>query len=577
MSILLRLLGYSKKYWPWAALTFLCLILSAALAMATPWLIKEVIDVGVARRDKGFLVIASLALIAVSLFRGGFGYGQQYLGEFLSQRVAYDLRNTIYDRLQRQSFAYHDQAQTGQLMSRATVDVEAVRWFVALSSLRFLYLIILFFATAFILINFNWRLALVSFGCLPLVGFRAVTVNLRLRPIWLRIQQRIADLGVVLQENLSGVRVVKAFAQEDQERAKFAAPAQDVHDQSLMATRHQSFNMPLMSFLLTMATAIILWYGGREVVAGRLSLGELVAFNGYLLTLAMPVRMVGFMVNIAARAIPAGQRIFEVLDAESAVKESPHAKELRGIKGNLRFERVTFSYNSGSPTLQEVDFEARPGEMIALVGETGSGKSTIANLIPRFYDVTAGRITLDGIDIRDVTLTSLRRQIGIVQQDVFLFTATIRDNIAYGAIDAPQEAIMTAAKAAQIQDFIQSLPQGYDTWVGERGLTLSGGQKQRIAIARTLLLNPPILILDDSTSSVDVDTEERLQQALEKLTQGRTTIVIAHRLRTLKRAHQILVLRNGRIVEKGDHYRLLAQGGFYRQIYELQLRPQEEF
>jgi ABC-type multidrug transport system fused ATPase/permease subunit len=332
----------------------------------------------------------------------------------------------------------------------------------------------------------------------------------------------------------------------------------------------------LMTVLGGMAIVTTIWYGGHEVARGHLTIGDLTAFLFYLQLLQMPVRALGFIVNIVARATSSGQRIYEILDAESAVKEKPNAIELKDVKGHVRFEDVSFGYDAISPVLRHISFEARPGEMVALLGPTGSGKSTIVNLLPRFYDVTGGRITIDGIDIRDVTLASLRRSIGIVQQDVFLFLDTIRENIRYGRPDATDEEVIQAAKIARIHDFIMSLPDGYDTWVGERGVTLSGGQKQRIAIARTLLLNPAILVFDDSTSSVDMETEYLIQQALAELMRGRTTFVIAQRLRTVERADQILVLRRGEIVERGRHEELLAKGGLYRQIYDLELREQEE-
>lgn len=576
MRIQIRLLGYLGRYWRRALLTYLCLLLSTLSAMAVPWLVKEVIDVGLARGERPFLILAALAVVAVSISRGAFAFGQSYLTEFLSQRVAYDLRNALYDHLQRLSFAYHDRAQTGQLMSRATADVEGVRQFISNGLMRTLTFFLQFLLTCFLLLALNWKLALLSFACLPLIAYRAVTVSQRLRPLWLAIQQEMAALGTVLQENLAGVRVVKAFAREEHESQKFSARAQQIHDQSLAANQQMALNAPVMTFLLTLSTGLILWFGGREVIAGRLSLGELVAFNAYLLMLAMPVRTLGWMVNLFSRAISSGERIFEILDAESPVRERPRGIELPRTRGHVRFEGVSFSYDSVSPVLRGIDLEARPGEVVALLGATGSGKSTIVNLLPRFYDVSAGRITIDGVDIRDVTLSSLRRNVGVVLQETFLFSATIYDNIAYGALWARPEQVVAAAKAARIHDFIQSLPQGYQTWVGERGITLSGGQKQRIAIARTLLMDPAVLVLDDSTSSVDTHTEQLIQEALKEVVKGRTTFVVAQRLRTVKEADQILVLKDGEVVERGRHKELLERGGLYQEIYDLQLRDQEE-
>ncbi|MBI4299566.1 MAG: ABC transporter ATP-binding protein [Chloroflexi bacterium] len=582
--ILIRLLGFLRPYKRGVAVALLSLFATAGFQMAGPWLVKEAIDKGLGFDAKTLavqgnmttLVTMALLIAGAALLRGFFGYWQTYLGEYLSQSVAYDIRNAIYDRLQRLSFAFHDKAQTGQLMSRATADVEAARMFTNAGTLRITYVTVLFIAVTYLLISLNGFLALVVFLCLPLVAYRAIVTSLKLRPIWLQVQEGIADLGTMLQENLSGMRVVKAFAREKDESHKWAVKAEYLYDRSYTSSRIQAFNTPFMTFILLCASALILYVGGRQVIDGRMAIGELAAFNLYLVMMAMPVRTMGFMANIIARAISSGQRIFEVLDAESAVKEKPTAIEMRDIQGRVRFDNVSFGYDALSPVLRGVDFEAEPGQIIALLGATGSGKSTVINLLPRFYDVTEGAITIDGIDIRDVTLNSLRRCIGMVQQDIFLFTATIRDNIAYGSVNASDEEIIAATKAAQLHDFIDSLPEGYDTWVGERGVTLSGGQKQRLAIARTLLLDPRILIFDDSTSSVDMETEYLIQKALAELMRGRTTFVIAQRLRTVKSADQILVLQRGRIVERGTHEDLMDRGGIYREIYDLQLRDQEE-
>lgn len=576
MRIIIRLLGFVKKYWIRAVIAYICLLASTAFSIAVPRLIGAAIDTGVMGGEFSFLLFAGLAIIAVSIFRGGVSYGQNYFGQVMSQSVAYDIRNAIYEHLQRLSFAFHDKTQTGQLMSRATADVEGVRRFISFALLRSSQMVILFLGISFLVVSMNWRLALVSFICLPFVAYRGILVGRRLRPIWMSIQQGIAAMVVVLQENLSGVRVVKAFSRQRTESSKFKEKAQDLYDRNLAAHRQQAFNTPLMSFLLTLTTGLVLWYGGREVISGRLTPGELAQFILYLGMLGMPVRMVGGMINMWSRAVSSGQRIFEILDAESEVKDAPNALALPPVNGFVRFEGVSFSYDSVSSVLRNVNLEARPGEVIALLGATGSGKSTVVNLIPRFYDVTTGRITIDGVDIRDVTLASLRRSVGIVQQDVFLFSATIRDNIAYGAVDASIEEIIAVAKTARLHDFVSSLPQGYDTWVGERGITLSGGEKQRVAIARTLLMNQRVLILDDSTSSVDTETEYLIQQAMSEVVKGRTTFVIAHRLPSVKKADQILVIKDGEIVERGNHTELLEKGGIYKQIYDLQLRDQEE-
>jgi len=522
------------------------------------------------------LLLAAGAILGVALLRGVFTYWMQFLGEWLSQHVAYDLRNKIYDRLQRQSYAYHDKQQTGQLMSRATQDVESTRMFIQLGALRLLDMILRIVVAVAFMVTSNLVLTLVAWSLMPLVAWQSIRIQLKSRRLWMGVQEQLGRLTTVLQENLSGVRVVKAFSREPYENEKFRREAEELFNWNIRQNRIQAQSNPFYQAAAMLSQVIVLWVGAVMITNGDLSPGELIAFLSYLTLMIMPMRMLGFIVQMFARAGASGERIFEILDAESAVKEKPDAIELRDIRGDVRFENVSFSYDAVSPILRDVSFEVPAGKVVALLGPTGSGKTTIVNLLPRFYDVTGGRITIDGIDVRDVTLASLRANIGIIQQDVFLFSATIRDNIAYGAVDATQEQIIEAAKIARIHDFIMSLPEGYDTWVGERGITLSGGQKQRISIARTLLLDPKILILDDSTSSVDTQTEYLIQQALAAVMKGRTTLVIAQRLRTVKNADQILVMRGGTIAERGTHEELIALDGLYREIYDLELRDQEE-
>lgn len=576
MRILGRILASLRPYGGQVILAYLSLISMVAFTLAVPWLLQHVIDTGIANRDQGFLVSAGLLIVLVSVLRGVAGFGQSYLGEAISQKVARDIRNHLYDRIQNLSFAFHDSSQTGQLMSRATADVEQIRMFLNWGLLNTSRTIIMFVIVAALMVQLNGQLALIVYATLPLVVIQAIRAANTLRPLWLEVQQQTGVLTTVLQENLAGVRVVKAFAREEFELDKFNIANLAVREKSLEANRIAAFNQPFMAFIINSATAMILFFGGWQVIQGQLTVGALVAFTGYLTQLAMPIRMFGFMINLAARAVSSGERVYEILDAESAVREHPHAQPLTATVGHVRFENVSFRYGHAAPTLNDVSIDASPGEMVALLGATGSGKSTVMNLIPRFYDVTGGRITIDGTDIREFMLESLRANIGIVLQDVFLFNATIRENIAYGVPHATEAEIHEASRTARIDDFIRNLPDGYETWVGERGITLSGGQKQRIAIARTLLLNPRILILDDSTSSVDMETEFLIQQALTEVMRGRTTFVIAQRLRTIKHADQILVLERGKIVEHGRHESLLTANGYYRQIYDLQLRDQEE-
>ena len=524
---------------------------------------------------QSLLVIVG-AIIGLSIVRGGLSYFQNYFGEAVSQYVSYDLRNRLYDHVQHLSFGFHDKNHTGQVMSRAITDVENIRMFVNMGIVRTPYFLSLFVVVSIILVRMDWQLGLASIGFVPLVMVVSGIVRLRLREAWLKIQDMMADLNTVLQENLTGQRVVKAFASEDFENQKYNDKSMEVSESFMSAEKLRAANNAFTLFSFQMALAIILLFGGWRVLSGALSIGDLAAFVFYMQILAMPVRMSGFLVNAYARAASGGQRLFEILDTESDVVEKADAKELGRVKGHVRFEEVSFSYEEGKPVLKNINFEAEPGKVVALLGPPGSGKSSVANLLPRFYDVGSGQITIDGIDIRDASLKSLRHNIGIVQQDVFLFGAGLRENIAYGREDAPLEDVMRAAKIAQLHDFISALDGAYDTEVGERGVNLSGGQRQRMSIARAVLLDPPILVLDDSTSSVDANTEDLIRRAMEEVMKGRTTIIIAHRLSTVHRADEIIVMDRGEIVERGTHQELLALGGKYREIYELQLRPQED-
>ena len=578
MHTLVRIVGYTLHYKGYLSLAYLSVIGFAAFALALPWLLGTAID-QVFSKDGGSvltsLIGVSVAILVVNILRGISAYGQTYFGETLSQRVAYDLRNAFYDHLQRLSFAYHDSEQTGNLMSKATVDVEGIRRFIQAGMIRGLYTFLLFTAVSVLLALLDWKLALVSLVFAPPLIWRGISVMSQLRETWRAVQAEMGHMTTVLQENLAGQRVVKAFAAEEYEEEKFHQRAENVAYHSYEASKMEAYNTASMSLFYIGATGLVLWIGGREVIGGNLTVGELAQFVFYLGLLSIPVRNMAWVVNSFARGISGGERLFAVLDAQSAVQEPPDAKPMSGVQGHVVFENVSFGYDPDSPILNRVSFEAKPRQVIAILGAPGSGKSSIVHLLPRFYDVSAGRVTIDGVDVRDVTLASLRANVGIVQQDVFLFIASIRDNIAYGATDATDEQVIEAAKVAQLHDHIISMPQGYDTWVGERGQTLSGGQRQRLAIARTLLLNPPILILDDSTSSVDTETEHRIRRAMAEVVRGRTTFVIAHRLSTLKDADLILVLDQGEIVQRGTHQELVSQPGPYQRIYELQFLPQE--
>jgi len=572
-----RIIALLRPHWLSTLGAVVCLGLSTGFALIVPGLLAWVIDTGLQHGQFSTLLLATGAILATSTLRGLFAYGQGYLSQALSNLVAYDLRNRLYDHLQTLSFSFHDEAETGQLMSRLTVDIEAVRNFIPLGLLRALLAFVYFVAITIILFRLDRYLALVTMICVPIIILLSIQVARRLRPLWLRVQNETGALGTVMQESLSGVRVVKAFAREEFEIAKFDTKNRELRELNLGAMRLSAWNQPLMVLVLSVVTVIIVWVGGTAVIGHRLSLGTLVAVTQYILLLGTPVRSFGYMVTWFMRGLSGGTRIFGVLDTQPAISDAPGAITLEGVEGHVRFENVSFAYGNGQEVLHDINIDAQPGQIIAILGATGSGKSTILHLLPRFYETTSGCILIDGHDIRDVMLTSLRRSVGLVLQDVFLFNATLRDNIAFGVARATTEQIIAAAKVARIHDFACNLPDGYDTWVGERGVTLSGGQKQRVAIARTLLLDPRILVLDDSTSSVDMETEYLIQQALDAVMQDRTTFVVASRLRTIKTAHQILVLEKGRVVERGTHETLLTQGGLYTRLYDLQLREQEEF
>jgi ATP-binding cassette subfamily B protein len=587
VSILIigRVMRFALPYWKGLTVTAVAILATAAFAIATPWLLQFAVDTAISTEIvngqtqvaiTGWLVaVAGVALVGAALLRGTTMFIQRYLAEWVGQTVAYDLRNAIYQRLQTLSFRFHDGAETGQIMVRATQDVEVVRMFINFGGVQLTFTVVLGVATLIIMLSINWPLALMVWAIMIIISVRSAIVARRLRPIWNDVQESQAQLGTVLQEALSGIRVVKAFGRAEFEGQKFGRSAGWLQQRSYDASMVQAVNMPLMTALGALTIVLTIWYGGREVVAGNFSVGELTMFLMFLTILQMPIRGLGWMVMMVPRAATAGMRIFEILDQESEVQDDPDAVAPAQPQGHIKFDQVSFAYDPRSPVLGGIDFEAKPGELVALLGLTGSGKSTIVNLIPRFYDVTAGRVTFDGQDVREWPLEALRQQVAIVQQEVFLFAATLKENIAYGRPDATDEEIEAAAKLARIHHFINRLPEKYDTWVGERGANFSGGQKQRIAIARALLMDPRVLIFDDSTSSVDAATEFEIQQAMAALMRGRTTFVIAHRLRSLREADQILVLDKGQVLQQGKHDELLAQGGLYREIYELELRDQE--
>jgi ATP-binding cassette subfamily B multidrug efflux pump len=518
------------------------------------------------------LLAAMVAITVFAAFRAVFAFGQQYNSERLSQNLAYEFRQALFSKVQRLSFSYHDRNQTGQLMIRATDDVEKLRLFIAQGLVMSLQSFLLLVTTLIVLWFSNHALTLVILPILPIAFLVFFVFGAISQPLFMQVQIRISALNTVLQENVAGLKVVKAFAREPEEQVRFARSADALLAQQLRVARTFSFLFPIIFLLANLGQAVVLYFGGRQIIQGTLTLGEWQKFSLYLAYVFFPLGQLGFIINLMSQAAASAQRIFEILDTTNDIEDKPGALVLSQTSGRVEFADVTFRYFAGGdPVLSHVSFSAEPGQTVALLGATGSGKTTIINLLPRFYDVSEGRVLVDGHDVRDVTVESLRAQIGIVLQETTLFSGTIRDNIAYGRSDATLDDVVAVAKAAAAHDFIIEFPAGYETPVGERGSTLSGGQKQRIAIARALLLNPRILILDDSTSSVDLATEFRIQQALDKLMQGRTSFVIAQRISTVLNADQILVLDKGQIVARGTHEELLDSSEVYAEIYSSQL------
>ncbi len=523
------------------------------------------------------LIVALVSIIIFAALRGLFAFLQAFWAEKNSQSVAYDLRNDLYAKIQRLSFSYHDRNQTGQLMIRATDDVEKVRLFIGQGLLQLMGALILIIGTIIILFSASASLAWTVMPILPVAIVLFGIFSSLSQPMFIKVQQKLSYLNTVLQENLAGIKVIKAFTREKEQQKKFRGAADATMSQAIAVSRLFSFLFPLIFMIANLGQAAILYVGGKQIISGLLTLGEWQEFSIYLMYLFFPIMMFGMIITQMGQAAASAERIFEILDAKSDIVDKPKAIKLPQVKGDVRFENVTFRYFSGGePVLNNVSFAAKPGEAIALLGATGSGKTTIINLLPRFYDPSEGRITIDGYDLRDVTLDSLRSQIGIVLQETTLFSGTIRENIAFGRPDATLEEIQNAAKAAAAHDFIMSFPEGYNTHVGERGTTLSGGQKQRVAIARALLLNPRILILDDSTSSVDLSTEAQIQSALDTLMKGRTSFVIAQRISTVMNADKILVLDKGKIVAQGRHAELMEEEPIYAEIYNSQLLPESQ-
>ena len=576
MKQLWRLHPFLGKYSLQILFALVSLLGITAAQLFFPMILKQVIDIGLSNGDVQFLFKSALLILGIGLITAILIFLQRYLSEWIAAHIGYDLRNQLYDNIQHLSFTYHDHAQTGQLISRCIEDVRSIERFTGFGVVELIHLILLFISIVIFLFTANARLAGISL--LPLIPLVIMTTNLgsKIGGYFLQVNQMLGELSSRIQENITGVQVVRAFAREPYEVERFDSANRTLYSARLAVIGEWSKIMPTTHFLVTLSTILVLWFGGIMVLNGDMTIGEVVAFNSYLLLLALPARQLTWLVNLAGEAIAGVQRTYEILDLEPEIQSPSDALYLPSLAGQVTFQDVCFKYRGEkSHALKNIQLSIEPNQIVALIGATGSGKTSLVNLIPRFYEVTEGAVKIDGNDVRRVDLVSLRKQIGIVLQTSLLFSTTIRENIAYGIPDAEEAQIISAARAAQAHDFILDFPSGYDTIVGERGVTLSGGQRQRIAIARALLMNPRILILDDSTSSVDTQTERLIQQALENLMEGRTTFVIAHRLSTVRRADVILVMDHGRIVERGTHHQLLASNGLYNEIYNLQLKDQE--
>jgi ATP-binding cassette subfamily B multidrug efflux pump len=586
MKSILRLRSFVKPYLPQILISLLSLGTLTGLSLVVPRIIQQVIDQGIGNGGSGVLVRSALLLLGLGLLTAALNGFQRYISEWISGHIGYDIRNRLYDHIQHLSFSFHDHSQTGQLISRCIEDVRSVQQFIGSSIVELAQLLFLLFGALGIMLTENWRLTLIA--VLPIVPLVFITTNFgrRVTQLFFNVDFTLGELSARLQENVTGAQVIRAFAREDYEMQRFDRTNREYYDARVRVISSWSQVMPTTDFLVTACTILILWFGGQMVFAGTLTIGELVAFNAYVLMLAAPAQQLTWLVNGAGEAAAGARRVLEILDTEPEIaspKNAVQLSELRGrdslpIRGDVEFKDVSLTYqDERTASLADLNLHIQPNQLIALIGSTGSGKTSLVNLIPRFYDVTRGAVLIDGQDVRTLDLVGLRKQIGIVLQTSLLFSESIRENIAYGRPDATEDEIIAAAKAAQAHEFISELPEGYSTIVGERGITLSGGQRQRVAIARALLMNPRILILDDSLSSVDTQTEKLIQEALDKLMEGRTTFVIAHRLSTVRRADLILVMDKGRIVETGRHDELLFRGGLYREIYDLQLKDHARF
>jgi ATP-binding cassette, subfamily B, bacterial len=563
-----RLLGFLKPYKLSLAVSIVLAVGSQVAQIAVVWVTKHVIDSALVPHDSHKLWMFVWAIVGLGVARALLMAGRRLISGKQALAVEMDMRQGLYAHLVRLSFGFYDRHQTGQLMSRATVDLQGVRFFLGYGLIFFFQNVLTVVSVTAVLFVFEWKLALISLAITPVLVVVAYRYSHVAHPTLREVQQKLADVATVAEENIVGVHVVKSFAQEPQEQQKFEARSEAVFEQTIRANRQRALYVPLISWIPMLAQAAVLLVGARMVTRGELTVGGFVAFNLYLGMLVMPLRSLGMWIGQAQRATASGERIFQVMDEPEDIADRPNAFELPPGGGELRFERVGFEYIAGHPVLSDVDLDVAPGRTIALIGHTGSGKTTLTSLVPRFYDTTQGHVLLDGADVRDIELTSLRRAIGVISQDPFLFSATVRENITFGAPELTDDEVVAVARLAQAHEFVERLPQGYDTVIGERGITLSGGQRQRLAIARALAVDPRVLILDDATASVDATTEARIKLGLREAMRGRTTLIIAHRLSTIALADEIVVLDEGRIAARGTHDELSKTSAVYRDIYE---------
>ena len=576
MKNYIRLMNYIRPYVKHLAFAIVCIVLAAAANLYVPWIIKDMIDKVLMERDMAMLNLIAGGIIVVFFFRGIFYYGQSYLVSFVGQRVVIDIREALFEKFQRMPLAYFDRHQTGEIMSYVTTDVQALQTALVDKLIELVTESSVLVGSIVLMFYLDWKLTFITLITVPLVGQAMNIFGKKLKRSGIVIQERLADINSLLQESISAVRVVKSFVRERYEIERFHWQNELNFQAEMKNVQLTSLLTPTVEFLAAITVTFILWIGGYEVVQGDLTAGALVAFLTYAVNLANPVKRISRIYGTVQRAMAAADRVFDVIDMEEMIHDKEDAVPLPKIEGRVAVKDVSFSYKEGAPALSHVSLEASPGQLVAFVGPSGAGKSTIANLIPRFYEVDEGVIEIDGHDVRDVTLNSLREQIGIVPQETMLFSSSVRENIRYGRLEATDEEVEEAARAANAEEFILQLPQGYETKIGERGLNLSGGQRQRIAIARAILKNPRILILDEATSALDTESEKIVQAALDKLMVGRTSFAIAHRLSTIFNADCIYVIDGGRIVEQGTHAELLAAGGLYSTLYNIQFRGEEE-